>query len=56
MTHAQALQFKDKPWFVKITSPEVGHYIVHVESATVMDCVLTFESFGDLVSWSRIWE
>ncbi|HHK5174674.1 TPA: hypothetical protein ACQT19_003328 [Pseudomonas aeruginosa] len=56
MTHAQAIQFKGMSWFVKITCPEAGHYVVHVESATVMDCTLTFENYEDLVTWSRIWE
>lgn len=55
MTLQQAQQFKGKEWFVKITCPEVGRYIVHAKSWLVMDCVHAFESCQELIDWSKGW-
>lgn len=60
MTHQQALEFKDKPWFVRITCDLEGdysdNYVLHVESATVVDCVLKIKSYSDVLEWAKIWD
>jgi hypothetical protein len=52
MTHSQAEQFKNELWFVKITCPEVGVYVVHAQSWLVDCCVHQFTSYAELRAWA----
>lgn len=52
MTLQQASWAKGNDWFVRITCPEVGVYIVHAQSWLVDICVHEFKDYAELRAWA----